>query len=1001
MATLPVYDPGGTQRTTPLRPVQVDADMFGAAQGRALAGIGQQLQGVGQRWLAKADEEKQKDQATKVTEATTRASATMRESLFGDGGIYSQTGVNAEGSMNRAREMAEKTKNEIMEGLSSQEEKDAFGRVWTNYTESTLDSVANYEFKQRQATRTTAKASALDNMTSDVIANYDNPDMLKTNFDMARRTIRANSDGLPQEAVDKLERESISNMHLAVAQRLAIDSPGKALDYYKEHQEEFNGVDHAKANSMIAQVGRIRDVKDFVDQTMNAGPANDIVSAVIGAESSGNPFTPPSSAGAAGLMQLMPATAREVAVSLGQAHVAQMTDEELVAYWKTPEGQKMNVRFGRQYLGQQIQRFSKDGKADIEAALIAYNAGPANAEKWLNAGRDYDVLPKKSETLPYVQKVLSAWKGQDFKGVGTSADIQARLKGGSSTYFTGDPKAFLKTRLQSQHGPEAVDGMSDALADRVAAMMNDAPGFVKDGLDILSGYRSADRQAGIISRNMSKYGLDRSAWDADVKSMGAEAAGRKWAGQLKSSGMSEWYGKPGGSQHQHGNASDLGWKGGRFSTAPQEVRDWVKANAASYGLTFPMGHEPWHIETQEARGGKGSRPVAGDYASQRIAGAFGNDSVGGDNEGTVEVSMPTADPANIYMDTVSPFSVDVKIGSLEAALSAARERFADDPDMLAEAERQITATSKQLQGGQEEAIKAMKQSLLTDLLQNGKSPREADPQALAMIGTENIKQLFSLEDDIKGGGTRRTDDATYIELVNMNPAELRNVDLMTYAPRLSGEDLKKFANMQADLKRGNTAAMQSSMQNRQQIVTATANVLGLQPSKTPADAETLMALNRRLDVEVAAHIERTGQQPNGQEIQAMVDGLMIQGKKTGGFFGVGSSGTKDRVFQVPTEELSNFYAASNYSEIPPAAVNQVGQTFRNIFGIMPDETSAVDTYNDMIRVQAGGSPVPPESIAAQIRQAFTRDQGRLPTATELSTAYRKIILRASAVANGQ
>lgn len=996
MANVPIYDPGGTQRTAPLRPVQADADMFGAAQGRALAGIGQQLQGAGQRWFALADEEKQKDQATKVTEATTRASASMREGLFGDGGIYSQTGVNAEGASARAREMAEKTKNEIMNSLGSQEEKDAFSRVWTNYTESTLDSVANYEFKQRQATRTTAKASALDNMTSDVIANYDNPDMLKTNFDMARRTIRANADGLPQEAVDKLERESISNMHLAVVQRMAIDSPGSALDYYKQHQEEFNGVDHAKASSMIAQVGRIRDVKDFVDQTMNAGPANDIVAAVAHTESAGNPFTDPSPAGAAGLMQLMPDTAREVAVSLGQSHVAQMTDDELVAYWKTPEGQKMNLRLGRQYLGQQLQRFSKDGKADVEAALIAYNAGPANAEKWLNAGRDYDVLPKKSETLPYVQKVLSAWKGQDFKGVGTSADIQDRLKGTASTYFNGDAKAFLKTRLQSQHGPEAVDGMSGALADRVAAMMNDAPGFVKDGLDILSGYRSADRQAGIIARNMSKYGLDRSAWEADVSSMGAEAAGRKWAGQFRSSGMSEWYGKPGGSRHQHGDAADLGWNGGRFASAPKEVREWVKANAATYGLNFPMGHEPWHIETNEARATKGGRVTTpGGYAEARINQAFGDDDSGMDTSGTVAVAGISADPANVYMDMASPFSVDVKIGSLEAALSAARDRFADNPDMLAEAERQITSMHKQGVDGQEAMVKQIKQGLLTNLLQNGQSPRDADPQMLATIGAENVKQLFSLEDDIKSGGSRRTDDATYIELVNMAPAKLRDVDLMTYAPRLSREDLQKFANTQADLRRGSSAAMQSAMQTRTQIMSSTAAQMGWKESNT-SDATTMSQLNRRLDLEIAAHVERTGKQPNGMEIQEMVDGLMIQGKTE--FW---RSDTSKMVFQVPPEELSTFYAANNFEEIPPAARETVGQTFRNLRGFSPDETSAVDTYNDMIRVQAGGSPTPPADLAAQIRQALNREFGRLPTEEEIATAYRKAILRASAGANGQ
>lgn len=34
-----------------------------------------------------------------------------------------------------------------------------------------------------------------------------------------------------------------------------------------------------------------------------------------------------------------------------------------------------------------------------------------------------------------------------------------------------------------------------------------------------------------------------------------------------------------------------------------EARAWVHANASKYGLSFPLGNEPWHIELATARGG--------------------------------------------------------------------------------------------------------------------------------------------------------------------------------------------------------------------------------------------------------------------------------------------------------------------------------------------------------------------------------------------------------------
>lgn len=52
-------------------------------------------------------------------------------------------------------------------------------------------------------------------------------------------------------------------------------------------------------------------------------------------------------------------------------------------------------------------RHVKHYKGDVEAAAIAYNAGPANADKWLAAGRDYSVLPKPEETQPYATSIAA------------------------------------------------------------------------------------------------------------------------------------------------------------------------------------------------------------------------------------------------------------------------------------------------------------------------------------------------------------------------------------------------------------------------------------------------------------------------------------------------------------------------------------------------------------------------------------------------------------------
>jgi peptidoglycan lytic transglycosylase len=94
-----------------------------------------------------------------------------------------------------------------------------------------------------------------------------------------------------------------------------------------------------------------------------------------------------SSSGAIGLMQLLPATAKGIAVHTGgtQFEVEDLYDPEI------------NVRYGSFYLRRLLTKYG-----DTSLALAAYNAGQANVDGWRARGKGI-VFP---ETREYVDSVL-------------------------------------------------------------------------------------------------------------------------------------------------------------------------------------------------------------------------------------------------------------------------------------------------------------------------------------------------------------------------------------------------------------------------------------------------------------------------------------------------------------------------------------------------------------------------------------------------------------------
>lgn len=225
-------------------------------------------------------------------------------------------------------------------------------------------------------------------------------------------------------------------------------------------------------------------------------------------------------------------------------------------------------------------------------------------------------------------------------------ETSAQNNAGEASSGVSDVASFLKKRLVNADRGSDVDGLNGDFASRLSKLIEAAPDDVRDDIGLLSGFRSNERQEKLYQQALLKYG--------------SEQAARKWVAA------------PGRSRHNHGNAYDL-----RYKSAA--ARAWVHANAGRFGLHFPMGHEPWHIEPVGSR----ARPSGSGGGSELPASNNGTSTI--NSEGSARLNLTNS--STIYGRAFDRAAVSSHLQNVDVALREDFERLYDahpnDPALLA------------------------------------------------------------------------------------------------------------------------------------------------------------------------------------------------------------------------------------------------------------------------------------------------------------------------------
>ncbi|KQW22150.1 hypothetical protein ASC80_01765 [Afipia sp. Root123D2] len=206
-------------------------------------------------------------------------------------------------------------------------------------------------------------------------------------------------------------------------------------------------------------VGRV-STPDQVNKIFDRG--------ILPIENSAGKVDAVSPAGALGLAQLMPGTARDVARGLGLGDVAALSDDDLHKRLLT-DGE-LNVRLGRSYFQQMAVRY--DGNVALAAA--AYNAGPGNADRWKKAAEEkFGVAFTPAQLASVIDfRETRDYVGKLYKSAGAPMDVGFSSPASLVRATNGIGAAIIQQQSQENH-LLAVQASARAATDPLDKMLQE------------------------------------------------------------------------------------------------------------------------------------------------------------------------------------------------------------------------------------------------------------------------------------------------------------------------------------------------------------------------------------------------------------------------------------------------------------------------------------------------------------------------------------------------
>lgn len=1031
----------------PQRTANYTADDFGAPTGRAMMQVGQTLQNTGELVARHVEERKREEDTTAVLGAQAKLQDANRKALYDEnGGLLTTRGTQTDGIVEQAQERFKAARAEAAAGLKG-DAATKFAQIAQRTEQSNLDVIYRHRSTEFTRAKDETQQALITSSALDAANGYRDPEIIQRSLNTAQGAVMANAKGMPEPALKQALLAARSTVHTSVIDRLIVEDPRAAADYYQKNKEDIYGGDHAKITRTLKPALQGYEVDDHYrritgtnsgvvqlgDAIGSVGPAAPDVSlapgapirgsrisagveaitpSVVRAETGGRARNSP--AGAAGVMQVMPDTAIEISTKmLKDGLFPPGTPKERIQE-ALNANKGLATRYGQAYLQQMSDRYH----GDVEAVLVAYNAGPGNADKWLKAGRDYGALPKPEETEPYVTKVLEHFTGK----AGGTAGTQARGAAGAG-WGELPPPGRRMTRENwglEFYKPDDLIAKTEAGAwvDARAATMADILGksfFERTGIRVAindshdtpgtSGKRRGTRDPHDNPGATGSQHLHGRAFDFQIQNLNDEqkADFLRTARSLGFAGVGFY---PNGHIHLDSGSPRTwgtapGWAAGAMATAPAPLGAFGVSGVATRGegRPGPVYSMPGTVPTNAVSGVR-MGPITQDFAPAGIPGALPDASAGG-------VGIPAAPFPTIQPTTrgAAPTERDLSgwlAQANEIADPAVRQAVLGK--ISAEHERRKKVHGEQQTAAYEDGFRKVL---------GGAPASSISPEQMLSMGPEKARQLLTFAEKRDKGQEPPQDWGLWAKLATMPDEELKKTSLYDYRNSFDNQHFDKLASRYQAITAATvaegaaaTAAQQSArdkltgVRGRTDLVEdALREVAGdtrLEDwKKRPENMAIAGRLNSRLDDVITEHTQRTGKAPNPDEVRKMLDGLMIRTFKSDGV--LWDTGAV-RAFQLEPEEVGSTVpekAYKTYKDVPVRDRVDVGKFWQESTGKKINEGELVKLYPQIVRAKLGLPQVedPPMHEAAELKNALKRTLQRDPTKEEIRTLWGRALTK--------